>query len=169
MILRSVHPLAVILALCWICNEITAHRIEIDPGEKACFYEQLQHKDRMSVTYEVGGATAGGHLDIDFYASDPTGKTFYSQYKQPTGSLSMEAASSGKYEYCFDNTMSTFSTKTLSFSVHGTLFSEDEEQIAPVEREIRNLGNSLQLVKDEQAYLVQREKIHRNTAESTVS
>ena len=46
-----------------------AHRLEIDPGGKECFFESLQPQDKMTVTYEVGGSTGGGHLDIDFYVS----------------------------------------------------------------------------------------------------
>jgi hypothetical protein len=52
---------------------------------------------------------------------------------------------------------------TYSFNVHGVLFVGDEEKIAPVEREIRELSSSLQLVKDEQAYLVVRERVHRDS------
>lgn len=40
----------------------------------------------------------------------------------------------------------------------------DDEQIAPVEQEVRDLSAGLQLVKDEQAYLVVRERVHRNSA-----
>lgn len=39
----------------------------------------------------------------------------------------------------------------------------------PIEREIRQLAAALQAVKDEQEYLVVRERVHRNTAESTNS
>ena len=38
-----------------------------------------------------------------------------------------------------------------------------------MEREIRDLANGLQGVKDEQEYIVIRERTHRNTAESTNS
>ncbi|KAK4686747.1 hypothetical protein P7C73_g3369, partial [Tremellales sp. Uapishka_1] len=65
--------------------------------------------------------------------------------------------------------MSSYSRKVLSFNVHGVLFIGDDEHIAPVEQEIRDLSAGLQLVKDEQAYLVVRERVHRNTAESTNS
>lgn len=41
--------------------------------------------------------------------------------------------------------------------------------VAPIEREIRLLSNGLTAVKDEQEYIVVREKRHRNTAESTNS
>jgi len=39
--------------------------------------------------------------------------------------------------------------------------------MAPIEREVRNLAIGLQGVKDEQEYIVVRERTHRNTAEST--
>ncbi len=41
------------------------------------------------------------------------------------------------------------------------------EIVAPIEREIRALANSLTSVKDEQEYIVVRERTHRDTAEST--
>ena len=43
------------------------------------------------------------------------------------------------------------------------------ETIAPIEREIRSLAIGLQSVKDEQEYIVVRERKHRDTAESTNS
>jgi p24 family protein beta-1 len=43
------------------------------------------------------------------------------------------------------------------------------EIVAPIEREIRLLANGLTAVKDEQEYIVIRERTHRNTAESTNS
>jgi hypothetical protein len=39
--------------------------------------------------------------------------------------------------------------------------------VAPIEREVRELAIGLQAVKDEQEYIVIRERVHRNTAEST--
>lgn len=53
-----------------------------------------------------------------------------------------------------------------SFNVHGVLYVGDDEQIAPVEQEIRDLSGGLQMVKDEQAYLVVRERVHRNSESS---
>lgn len=43
------------------------------------------------------------------------------------------------------------------------------DTVAPIEREIRNLAQGLTSVKDEQEYIVVRERTHRNTAESTNS
>lgn len=42
-----------------------------------------------------------------------------------------------------------------------------QDTVAPIEREIRSLAAGLMTVKDEQEYIVVRERTHRNTAEST--
>jgi hypothetical protein len=47
------------------------------------------------------------------------------------------------------------------------MFGPRTDVVAPIEREIRNLANSLTAVKDEQEYITIRERTHRNTAEST--
>lgn len=47
------------------------------------------------------------------------------------------------------------------------LFMFGTEIVAPIEREIRLLAHGLTSVKDEQEYIVVRERTHRNTAEST--
>lgn len=45
---------------------------------------------------------------------DATGKTFYTDFKKPEGTFSMQAPAAGKYSYCFSNEMSTYSRKVLS-------------------------------------------------------
>jgi p24 family protein beta-1 len=80
--------------------------------------------------------------------------------------------------------MSAIADKLVSFNVHGVLYVGEEgawcilclllsltlllsDTVAPIEREIRDLANGLKSVKDEQEYIVVRERRHRNTAEST--
>lgn len=53
--------------------------------------------------------------------------------------------------------------------MHGILYLTEEEGLIPAERELRDLATNVQLFKDEQEYLVMRERVHRNTAESTNS
>ena len=50
-----------------------------------------------------------------------------------------------------------------SFNVHGVLYVEDSGEVAPVEAEIRALSTGLQGVKDEQEYIVVRERVHRDS------
>lgn len=61
-------------------------------------------------------------------------------------------------------------SKEVAFNVHGIVYvAEDPEQVDPLEREVKILGELLNEIKDEQEYIVIREQVHRNTAESTNS
>jgi len=120
----------------------------------------------MTVTYQVGG---GGHLDIDFWIADPDGGAIRKNIRFSTGTVSITATKDGRHEYCFSNQMSTIADKIVSFNVHGVVYVGDDatDVVAPIEREIRTLAHGLTSVKDEQEYIVIRERTHRNTAEST--
>lgn len=56
----------------------------------------------------------------------------------------------------------------MSFNVHGIVYVPDAEAPSdPLEAEVKQLSELLNQVKDEQSYIVIRERTHRNTAEST--
>ncbi|BGP52757.1 hypothetical protein JCM8202_004391 [Rhodotorula sphaerocarpa] len=141
-----------------------AHTIDLDAGAKECFFEDLHTEDKMTVTYQVAG---GGHLDIDFKLTGPGNRVMNEQRKRDTGTYSFTAENDGRFTYCFSNEMSTVSGKTVSFNVHGVMYVEDDGHTAPIEREIRQLSAALEAIKDEQEYIVVRERLHRDTAEST--
>ncbi len=102
-----------------------------------------------------------------------------------TGDYSFTAQHDGKYIYCFSNEHWSASSKEVSFNVHGIVYvPEAEAPSDPLEAEgkfpnrmhiepsaytppVRQLSELLAQVKDEQSYIVIRERIHRNTAEST--
>ncbi|KAI9508658.1 emp24/gp25L/p24 family/GOLD-domain-containing protein [Russula earlei] len=179
-----------LLWLFFLFHSVSSHLIEILASQKECFFEDLHVNDQMTVTYQVGG---GGHLDIDFWINDPTGSAIKKNIRYSTGTSSITATANGRYEYCFSNQMSTIADKIVrcvftssqrqshsrllkprlstSFNVHGVVYVGDEaaEVVAPIEREIRSLAHGLTSVKDEQEYIVIRERTHRNTAESTNS
>ncbi|KAI0787080.1 supernatant protein factor C-terminal domain-containing protein [Irpex lacteus] len=143
---------------------VFSHMIEVPAAKKECFFEDLHKNDKMTVTYQVGG---GGHLDIDFWLTGPDGHALDKHIKRSTGTVSITAEHDGRHEYCFSNQMSTVIDKLVSFNVHGVIYVDGDDTIAPIEREIRALAGGLLSVKDEQEYISIRERTHRNTAEST--
>ncbi|KAK4052867.1 p24 complex component [Microbotryomycetes sp. JL221] len=153
----------VVVVLC--ARTSSAHTIDLGAGARECFFEDLHAEDKMTVTYQVAG---GGHLDIDFWLSGPPGdRVMYELRKKDTGTYSFTAEHDGRFTYCFSNEMSTVTGKTVSFNVHGVMYVEDDGHTAPIEKEIRALSAALEAVKDEQEYIVVRERLHRDTAEST--
>ncbi|KAF9780283.1 emp24/gp25L/p24 family/GOLD-domain-containing protein [Thelephora terrestris] len=163
---RSLSPLVVFFLLLVAPCLVSAYSIELPAATKECFFEDLHTNDKMTVTYQAGG---GGHMDIDFWLTDPDGQALHKDVKQSTGTVSITAKRDGKHEYCFSNLMSSVSDKVVSFNVHGVIYVGDDDIVAPVEREIRGLANDLKTVRDEQEYILVRERRHRNTAESTNS
>ncbi|KAI0938237.1 hypothetical protein AcV7_003477 [Taiwanofungus camphoratus] len=143
---------------------VSAHMIEVSAGKKECFFEDLHINDKMTVTCQVGG---GGHLDIDFWLADPDHNALGKHLKQSTGTVSITAKKDGRHEYCFSNQMSSVVDKLVSFNVHGVIYVDEDDTVAPIEREIRSLANGLTAIKDEQEYITLRERRHRDTAEST--
>lgn len=103
------------------------------------------------------------------------------------GDHSFTAKHDGKFVYCFSNEHWAASSKDVSFNVHGIVYvPEAEAPSDPLEAEgriilrlilyqkltfhlVRQLSELLAQVKDEQSYIVVRERTHRNTAESTNS
>jgi hypothetical protein len=103
-----------------------------------------------------------------------------------TGDHSFTASVDGKYTYCFSNDHWSSTSKEVSFNVHGIVYVPEHEMPQdPLELEgmiqpsrkafmmitdhdaVRQLSELLIQVKDEQSYIIVRERNHRNTAEST--
>ncbi|KAI5841378.1 emp24/gp25L/p24 family/GOLD-domain-containing protein [Morchella snyderi] len=151
---------------------VSAHNIQLNAHGRECFHETLHKDDRMTVTFQIGDREFGGagNLDVDFWIQDPAGVLKVSEHAVSSGDHSFDAHLDGRYTYCFSNENSSVNTKEVSFNVHGIVYVPEEPESAdPLEREVRSLGEMLNQVKDEQEYIVVRERVHRNTAESTNS
>ena len=98
----------------------------------------------------------------------PSGTFHVREYRVSTGDYSFDASEDGKHVYCFSNEAWSASTKEVSFNVHGIVYvPEADAPTDPLEVEVRQLSELLAQVKDEQTYILIRERTHRNTAEST--
>ncbi|KAK8048533.1 EMP24 component of the COPII-coated vesicle [Apiospora phragmitis] len=151
---------------------VLGHNIQLPAHGRECFHEELHRDDKMTVTFQVGDREFGsaGNLDIDFWISNPSGQYETFQKDVSNGDYSFDAKHDGKYLYCFGNEHWGANTKEVSFNVHGIVYvSEHEAEKDPLENEVRKLSDLLNSVKDEQSYIVLRERTHRNTAESTNS
>ncbi|KFY84039.1 hypothetical protein V500_09664 [Pseudogymnoascus sp. VKM F-4518 (FW-2643)] len=161
---------ACLLAIGTLFTAATAHNIQLAGHGRECFHEQLRKDDKMTVTFQVGDREfkQAGNLDIDFWITNPAGGLEANERSVSTGDHSFVAKHDGKFVYCFSNDNWSANSKEVSFNVHGIVYvPESEGTTDPLEIEVRALSDLLAQVKDEQSYIVLRERIHRNTAEST--
>nr|CAE47873.1 endosomal p24b protein precursor, putative [Aspergillus fumigatus] len=172
-----------ISALGWI-TAVAGHNIQLKAHSRECFHETLHKDDKMTVTFQVGDREFGGsgNLEIDFWVGplklklveDPLKNRQYFRQAVSSEDYSFTAHADGKYVYCFSNEGWTSNSKEVSFNVHGIVYVPEHELAQdPLEVEansffaVRKLSEALAQVKDEQSYIVVRERVHRNTAEST--
>ncbi|CCU82821.1 unnamed protein product [Blumeria hordei] len=166
------HLLGHILTFCGLVSVAVTHSINLAAHGRECFYEDLHRDDKMAVTFQVGDREFGGagSLHIDFWIENPVGGYQTHQKSVANGDYSFRAEHDGRYPYCFSNEHWSAASKEVSFNVHGVVYvSEPEHPSDPLEAEVRDLSSLLSQVKDEQSYIVLRERTHRNTAESTNS
>ncbi|CZT43026.1 probable EMP24 protein precursor [Rhynchosporium secalis] len=161
---------SILLAAISLLGTAIAHNIQLKAYGRECFHEMLHKDDKMTVTYQVGDKEFGsaGNLHIDFWIQNPSGGYEVHLRSVSNGDHSFDAAHDGKYIYCFSNEHWAATSKDVSFNVHGIVYvPEAEAPSDPLEAEVRHLSELLAQVKDEQSYIVLRERNHRNTAEST--
>ncbi|KIW01762.1 uncharacterized protein PV09_06935 [Verruconis gallopava] len=150
----------------------TAHNILLKAHSRECFHESLHADDKMTVTFQVGDREFGGasNLDIDFWIQNPANGYQVHERSVSSGDHTFIATMDGRYTYCFSNEHWSANTKEVSFNVHGIVYvPESEAPQDPLEKEVRQMSELVAQVRDEQGYIVVRERTHRNTAESTNS
>ncbi|CAH2101557.1 unnamed protein product [Euphydryas editha] len=94
----------------------------IQAGRMDCFYQKVSLNEVIDVEYQVIDASHG-ELDISFQLTDPVGRMIVTDYKKPENGHRHKSIHEGDYRFCFDNTFSTFSEKTVFFD----LMIENEE------------------------------------------
>ncbi|EEB09022.1 COPII-coated vesicle component Emp24 [Schizosaccharomyces japonicus yFS275] len=166
--LTKTRVLELLLALLFV-SVVHAHSVIVKPQERRCLYEQLHKNDKMTVSYQtsVGGDQL---VSMGVYRDDFN----YPMFTQPGSSMgeySFDAPEDAKYIYCFYNEGHDNQDKEVLFNVHGIIYvsADDPDNQNALEQKVKQLHDTIAQVRHEQEYLVARERVHRNTAESTNS
>lgn len=141
----------------------------VDPAKEECLFDDIDSGTKVSGSFQV---STGGFLDIDAKVVGPDDRTIYSVTKETEGRFTFIAHETGVFRFCFSNAMSTVTPKTVSFTLVLGEGSKREqvaksEHLTPLEKSVLALGEGLQHIQAEQEYMKMRERIHRNTSEST--
>lgn len=93
--------------------DLTVH---IEAGDRSCFYERVKPGQVIDIEYQV---IDGGHgdLDVSFELQNPNGYHLVREYKKSDNIHRVTATLDGDHEFCFDNSFSTFSRKTVYFEI----------------------------------------------------
>ncbi|GAA5802956.1 COPII-coated vesicle protein [Helicostylum pulchrum] len=160
--------LLLLVAVSFLLKIAVAMSIDIPARQNECFYEDLGTGDKLTLTFYVGD---GENTPIEVWITNPNGNIVASAPRDHKGLLIETAKEFGKYTYCFSNKLSSNNVKSVHFNSNVNLKNavDENNQEDPLKNEIEELAESILSVKAQQEYLVAREKVHRNTAESTNS
>lgn len=103
--------------------------VNIEPRKQDCFFERINEKQTVELDYQV---IDGGHgdLDITFQTYDPYGRILLADYKKSGNTHTINTQTTGDYKFCFDNTFSSFNTKTVFFEL---IVDNDEDDFGASE------------------------------------
>lgn len=149
-----------------------AHTVLLPAYGRRCFFENLSEGDELSISFQFGDRSPSSteQLDGDFLIYGPKEEIVTELYETQHGEITITAKNTGKYSYCFINERSSVDTKDVTFNIYGIIYVDlDNPETDSLDASVRQLSKLVHEVKNEQSYIVIREKTHRNTAESTNS
>jgi protein ERP2 len=144
----------------------TAVTVKVPPGKERCFYDDVRTAGlNVFWHFEV---VSGGDLDIDAKVLTPDNQLVWSSSKERDARVLFRAQMTGEYQFCLDNKMSTMTAKAVAHSILvGDNSASTTKASDKIESMALHLADGLTEIKNEQQYLRTRERIHRDTTEST--
>lgn len=89
--------------------------VDVDANEEACYYDRVEHiPSKILFTFQV---VYGGFLDIHASVRNPASDLLWKGEKLSDAAQTLNADVVGKYSFCFNNTMSTITLKTVKFDI----------------------------------------------------
>lgn len=145
--------------------------LQINPGKEECFWEQVEANQPLRMEFEV---TRGGMLDVRLKLYDPFENKVVERmafFNQPNpadndaaGRIEYLAKTTGVHKICFDNTMSKWTPKVVSFAMvdsdAGKVDVAKLEHLGPVVDSVIRLGDMLETMEDTQHHLRVRLQYH---------
>jgi len=144
--------LLLLAAQCYQCSVVSLS-FDVKPGGRDCFYQDMNQGVQYELEYQVW---AGGELDINFVMQTPNGNSIFFGDRKQNDAHRSQAAESGEYVFCFDNTFSHISTKTVFFQlvIHDDAIavtgshSQDESELSAYEITLESFKKSMDAVKE---------------------
>ncbi|KAJ3433157.1 transmembrane emp24 domain-containing protein a [Anaeramoeba flamelloides] len=160
-----------ILFLIFLLPIVSGFSFNVSPSKEQCFYENVKKDEFIQSQFQV---VKGAKLDINFKITTASGRLIHYVDRKQEEKFVFVAQNTDVYKFCFDNSMSHINSKDISFDLKLGAHNTDtklatQEDLTPLENKVLGLVDKISDVSLQQKYLKIREKVHRNTTESTNS
>lgn len=168
----------VFVYLLFFISKIYSFSVDIVPGSTDCFIVKASAGAPITGSYEVI------HPDADYISVDVRGPKDDLHYeKKPKakeegstdpedaseGFFSFDAETPGDYTMCISNGSENDNDgvpRLVAFNFRAAAEGEQDYQFVGLQSELTDLKEGLELLKDHQSYMNQREDVHKATLES---
>jgi hypothetical protein len=145
-----------------------AFTLFVEPLSDACVYEPASKNDKIVTNFEV---VLGGFLDVDIVVKEiNSDRVIYRDDRQKEGEFIFFAPMDGVYEFCFGNSMSTVSGKTVSFDIMvGSTLTDaaTKSHVDPLHKEVLQLSENIGGMLDTTRFMKIRMRVSKRTSRST--
>ncbi|XP_033100040.1 transmembrane emp24 domain-containing protein 5-like [Anneissia japonica] len=154
-----------------ICSSFEIDMTVLVPaGRRECFYQSIKAKQTLDFEFQV---IEGGDLDINFIIRSPSNKALATEARKAEGIYTRTTQESGDYLFCFDNTFSRVSSKTVFFDLALDYDDDEAALVHPktqwfeagaevLEVRIEDMQTSLDIVQDNIKKAQQHQRVWRN-------
>eukprot|EP01031_Cornospumella_fuschlensis_P034368 gene34368-41600_t len=171
---------ASILLFLSVLSVINAYSIDISPGEKECFIVKASvgvpvtgsfeviHPDAKYINVKVVGPKGFLHYEKSNKAEEAEEQEGSEQSSE--GFFSFDAEFDGDHTMCIHNGSEQENdgvVRLIAFNFRASVTENGEDyQFVGLQSELADLKEGLDLLKDHQSYMNQREDVHKDTLES---
>jgi len=170
-----------VLLLLLTVGDSSGLTVQVEPRTTECFFENFRIDTQVTIVYQV---IRGGLLDVKFQIFSPDNQQLFETLyfeEEDEGVYDFEPKTSGDYSICFNNEMSKWTPKVVSFYMiiedHHTADEKliglpavaQTEDLNPVETSINRIKVEMEKLQRHQSYLRGREAQHRQVTISTTS
>lgn len=164
-----------LLSVSLFVSSCDAFGFEVAAKARQCFFEYSEQNSLVSVMFQV---THGGFLDINIQVccfsclwltmqvKGPDDREIYSGERETEGRYSFNAHVAGLYSFCFDNSMSSLTSKIVQLDVTVTAPAGDakpDKDDDPIKEQLDLLESAISGISSDQKYLKMRQKAHKSS------
>jgi len=170
---------SVLILLVAIVASVHSYSVEVKSGQKSCFIVKTVVGVPITGTYEVIMPDAkyisvrvkghNGFVHFEKKSTDPLKEGAEDKESDSEGFFSFDSELEGDYEMCIHNgdlLQNDGIPRLVAFNFRAVAQGQQDYQFVGLQSELTDLSEGLNLLKDHQSYMNQREDVHKLTLDS---
>jgi hypothetical protein len=176
--LRAWMVVVVYCALLWAPTMVEGYSVTLEPSEEQCFFVTAEQDDTCAGSFEVITPNPAPIIvtvtgpeparTVHFESRQGEGVDAKTDKELSEGSFQFEAEEAGDYVMCISNGKEDADgvVRIVAFNFRTSQQEEGDYEYNGIDQELSEMRQGLELLRDHQSYMGQREDVHREAMDS---